>query len=151
MDSLKEQTLLKHPYIGSSQTLIESFLIIGHDTNDVLLSVLKVKPDLIHNKSKQLKIDGPNIVRPKNNLNEEIFQYENEVSIISEITSEKCHSIPDYDEIIRKCFPDKKGTIYLNKKQERPYSYQFFLGVGVGKVGIDTYDTYNILHRSIKS
>ena len=146
MDSLKEQTLLKHPYIGSSQTLIESFLIIGHDTNDVLLSVLKVKPDLIHNKSKQLKIDGPNIVRPKNNLIEEIFQYENEVSIISEITSEKCHSIPDYDEIIRKCFPDKKGTIYLNKKQESPYSYQFFLKTKDGirtKVGIDKYDTYN--------
>ena len=137
MDSLKEETLLKHPYIGSSQTLIESFLIIGYDANDVLLSILKYKPDLIHNKSDQPALDESNIVRPKNDLKEEIFNYNNEVSIISEISSEKCNSIPDYNEIIKKCFPSKKGTIYFNKKQEPPYSYQFFLRT---KVGIDTYN-----------
>ena len=137
MDSLKEETLLKHPYIGSSQTLIESFLIIGYDANDVLLSILKYKPDLIHNKSDQPALDESNIVRPKNDLKEEIFNYNNEVSIISEISSEKCNSIPYYNEIIKKCFPSKKGTIYFNKKQEPPYSYQFFFRT---KVGIDTYN-----------
>ena len=40
----KEYTILKHPYFGSFQILIESFLIIGYDTNDVLLSILKEKP-----------------------------------------------------------------------------------------------------------
>ena len=82
----KEYTILKHPYFGSSQTLIESFLIIGYDTNDVLLSILKEKPELIYKRSYYLQ-------------NEVIFEYKNKVSIISEITSEKCNSIPNYDDI----------------------------------------------------
>lgn len=121
----KEYTILKHPYFGSSQTLIESFLIIGYDTNDVLLSILKEKPELIYKRSYYLQ-------------NEVIFEYKNKVSIISEITSEKCNSIPNYDDIIDKCFPYGSGKIYLNKKEiEYPYSFQFYLRTSKH---IDTYN-----------
>lgn len=41
MNNTNIKTILKHPYIGTSPNLIESFLIVGYDTNDILLSINK--------------------------------------------------------------------------------------------------------------
>ena len=41
MNNTNIKTILKHPFIGTSLNLIETFLIVGYDTNEILLSISK--------------------------------------------------------------------------------------------------------------
>lgn len=35
MNNTNIKTILKHPFIGTSLNLIETFLIVGYDTNEI--------------------------------------------------------------------------------------------------------------------
>lgn len=133
MNNSNIKTILKHPYIGTSPNLIESFLIVGYDTNEILLSISKTivesKGDLSKGiKSSFNKANITNQYQTQPRLIEEIYQTDSKVSIVSEICSNNSKSIIPYDKIIEKCFPYKSDIIYLNLKEHNyPLSYYFFL------------------------
>ena len=39
MNNTNIKTILKHPFTGTSLNLIETFLIVGYDTNEIQLSL----------------------------------------------------------------------------------------------------------------
>lgn len=129
MNNTNIKTILKHPYIGTSPNLIESFLIVGYDTNDILLSINK---NVIESKRESTFCNNSDITKKKNQsqtrLIEEIYPTDSKVSIVSEICSNNSKSITPYDIIIKKCFPYKSDTIYLNlQKHNYPFSFHFFI------------------------
>ena len=119
MNNTNIKTILKHPFIGTSLNLIETFLIVGYDTNEILLSISKTT------KQKLAFSNKSSYEYRKQRLIEEIYPTESKVSIVSEICSNNSKSIIPYDTIINKCFPYKSDTIYLNLQEHNyPFSYQ---------------------------